>query len=269
MAPKSTAPAHRFEHDYRQTRRRASPSGILPAMDAEVSIAAWNVFQGLLNPGRANAWAANPGLIDKIGALDADVLVLPELWQFRHPEATLAEDVAGALGYELHQWISDRPSRKRENVRWRMAVLTRIPVRPLDPLLMPQLGPFARRAVLRLHLIDSGLNLAGLHLYGIHLLINGAPRGWMQERSYLRDVAANHDVVLGDFNMWSPLVKRDARSLRPAVTGRTFPAPRPHSQIDHMLVSERVRVVDSAVLPDQGSDHRAVRAVLRAADGSN
>ena len=232
-------------------------------MRAEVSIASWNVFQGLKHPGRANGWAANEGLIDKIAALDADVMVLPELWRFRQPEATLAEDVANVLGYELHQWISDRPSRTRENVPWRMAVLTRVPARTLEPLVMPSYGPFGKRAVVRVQLSETGLMLAALHLYGVHLLLNRAPRGWVKERSLLREVSADHDIVVGDLNMWSPVVHRDAHPLRPAVKALTYPSPRPHSQIDHILVSSRVHVVESACLPDQGSDHRALRAVLR------
>ncbi len=44
--------------------------------------------------------------------------------------------------------------------------------------------------------------------------------------------------------------------------GRTWPAWRPHSQIDHILVRGALRPVDGRVLPDSGSDHRPVRAEL-------
>ena len=50
------------------------------------------------------------------------------------------------------------------------------------------------------------------------------------------------------------------------VRGRTWPASRPHSQIDHILVRDGdagVEVLDSEVLPAVGSDHRPVRATLR------
>ena len=49
---------------------------------------------------------------------------------------------------------------------------------------------------------------------------------------------------------------------RRAVRGRTWPASRPHSQIDHILVRPEIGVVNSAVLGDLGSDHRPVRATL-------
>jgi endonuclease/exonuclease/phosphatase family metal-dependent hydrolase len=50
------------------------------------------------------------------------------------------------------------------------------------------------------------------------------------------------------------------------VRGRTWPSSRPHSQIDHILVRREagIAVLDSAVLPAVGSDHRPVRATLRA-----
>ena len=46
--------------------------------------------------------------------------------------------------------------------------------------------------------------------------------------------------------------------------GRTWPASRPHSQIDHILVrrGDGTEVLDREVLPDVGSDHRPVRATL-------
>lgn len=232
-------------------------------MGAQVSVASWNVLQGLLYPPPANEWAANKDLISSIGALDADVIVLPELWQYRRPEATMAEDVADALGYELHDWTSDRPSRASGTVPWRLAVLTRVPATTLDPFVLPVLGPFGQRAVVRVHLTESDLTLAAAHLLGIHLLLQRSPRDWMKERWLLREIAADHDIIAGDLNMWTPIVRRDARNLRPAVTGRTYPSPRPHSQIDHILVSDRIEVIDGERLPDMGSDHRALRVELR------
>jgi len=86
----------------------------------------------------------------------------------------------------------------------------------------------------------------------------------MRERRELKVTAANNDIVVGDLNMWGPVVRRDTTPLRSAVRGRTFPAKRPHSQIDHLLVSSQVEVLRSQVLPEMGSDHRAIRANLQA-----
>jgi endonuclease/exonuclease/phosphatase (EEP) superfamily protein YafD len=70
-------------------------------------------------------------------------------------------------------------------------------------------------------------------------------------------------VIAGDFNLWGPAVRRLLPGWRQAVVGRTFPAHRPHSQIDHVLVNEHIEVISGEVLPACGSDHRPVRATLR------
>jgi len=69
-------------------------------------------------------------------------------------------------------------------------------------------------------------------------------------------------IVAGDFNLWGPAVVTLLRGFRRTVRGATFPAHRPHSQIDHILVNEHVEVLSSEVLPACGSDHRPVRARL-------
>ena len=46
-------------------------------------------------------------------------------------------------------------------------------------------------------------------------------------------------VVAGDCNFWGPGVRAFLPGWRRAVRGRTWPASRPHSQIDHILVRAR------------------------------
>ena len=70
-------------------------------------------------------------------------------------------------------------------------------------------------------------------------------------------------VIVGDFNLWGPAVSALLPGWRRAVRGRTWPAHRPHSQIDHVLVRHDVDGVDAAVLDEVGSDHRPVRVTLR------
>ena len=63
-------------------------------------------------------------------------------------------------------------------------------------------------------------------------------------------------------NLWGPPVRALLPGWRLAVTGRTWPSWRPHSQIDHILVRGRLKVGSGTVLPPAGSDHRPVRAEL-------
>jgi len=228
------------------------------------TLASWNIFQGLHYTSRRDNWVPNELAKQHLADLEADVLVLPEMWAWGRPKATWAEDVAASLGYELHQWRADRPSRAREVVPFRMVIMTRIPARRLDDRAFSRFGSYGQRAMVRIELEDSGLRIAGGHLMGIHLLPRH-PRDFRRELAELSEVAAQADVVAGDMNMWGPVVSRAARPLRQAVKGRTYPASRPHSQIDHIFVSERVEVLSSEVLPETGSDHRAIRATLRPA----
>ena len=76
-------------------------------------------------------------------------------------------------------------------------------------------------------------------------------------------------VVAGDCNLWGPGVVRILPGWKRAVLGRTYPAHRPHSQIDHVLVRDNVSVLSGEVLARTPSDHRPVRARLRVAPGPN
>jgi endonuclease/exonuclease/phosphatase (EEP) superfamily protein YafD len=64
-------------------------------------------------------------------------------------------------------------------------------------------------------------------------------------------------------NFWGPPAAALLPGWRRAVRGRTWPAHRPHSQIDHVLVRDDVEALGGEVLPDVGSDHRPLRVTLR------
>jgi endonuclease/exonuclease/phosphatase family metal-dependent hydrolase len=104
------------------------------------------------------------------------------------------------------------------------------------------------------------LSVVGTHMS--HLLF-GSHRNWAELRTALRTEARPDAVLAGDMNTWGPLVVYlFMRGWRRAVRGPTWPAWRPHSQIDHILVRGSVRPVTGAVLADAGSDHRPVRAAF-------
>jgi endonuclease/exonuclease/phosphatase family metal-dependent hydrolase len=71
-------------------------------------------------------------------------------------------------------------------------------------------------------------------------------------------------VIVGDFNLWGPAVTALLPGWRRAVRGRTWPAHRPHSQIDHVLINRHLTYVNGEVVGDHHSDHRPVRVRLRA-----
>jgi len=160
-----------------------------------------------------------------------------------------------------------------EEGSWGIAVL----VRPSLPIEATRLLPMrtlradrVRRAALVVDLTVGGqpISVAGTHMS--HLLM-GSHRNWADLRRQLGTSSsssalalARPDAVLaGDMNTWGPLVKRFMPGWKRAVVGPTWPAWRPHSQIDHILVrGDAVRPVSGVVLPNSGSDHRPVRAEL-------
>jgi endonuclease/exonuclease/phosphatase (EEP) superfamily protein YafD len=200
---------------------------------------------------------------------DADVVVVPEAFRFLDGSSVL--DPLRDDGYEVHTThfahISERvhrPGDVRPAGGWELAVCSRLPLSDVREVPLGRVfrDPAGDRDALActVHVGDVPVDLIGLHTssklwYGgpvVHLrgLANHLPHG---------DRAA---VLAGDFNFWGPAVARLLPGWRRAVLGRTYPAHRPHSQIDHIFVNPRVDVLDSAVLPFCGSDHRPVWARL-------
>jgi endonuclease/exonuclease/phosphatase family metal-dependent hydrolase len=68
-------------------------------------------------------------------------------------------------------------------------------------------------------------------------------------------------VIVGDLNMPRPFAAMSI-TYDTTVRGKTWPAARPLVQLDHILVDQSFRVIESAVLPSAGSDHLPIRARL-------
>ncbi len=117
------------------------------------------------------------------------------------------------------------------------------------------------RAALVVDLTVEGRQISVVGTHMSHLLA-GSHRNWTDLRTALRTAARPDAVLAGDMNTWGPLVRLFMPGWRRAVRGRTWPAWRPHSQIDHILVRGSLRAISGAVLPDAGSDHRPVRAEI-------
>ena len=64
-------------------------------------------------------------------------------------------------------------------------------------------------------------------------------------------------------NAWGPLVAAHLRPLRRAVKAKTWPSWGPHSQVDHLLYSAGVSVLNGEVIPRLESDHLPVVAKFR------
>ena len=221
--------------------------------------------------------ASSNGAFDVAGVLssfDADVLVVQEAWW--PDEGGGAVDLAAAeCGATVHwasfgrgivePWphiISARPHRACGRIG--IAVLSRPPAQLVEMIPVGDVpgDPASRRCALRVALVVDGDNI---DLIAVHLtsrLPYGPP---MQIRNLRRRLPAPDErtVIVGDFNLWGPAVTALLPGWRRAVRGRTWPAHRPHSQIDHVLVRDDVEVVEAEVLDEVGPDHRPLRVTLR------
>ena len=206
--------------------------------------------------------------------IDTDVLVVQEAWVPDADEGDVVA-VAAALGYTVAGTFAVARASCHDQVRlvaregpagdgdWVVAVLSRLPVIGSDVVAVgPQLprDP-GRRAVVRA-VVDAG---APFTVVGTHLPLLKDPV-WRLAPA-LRAALPGPDrpaAFAGDMNMWGWCADRLAGpGWRRAVRGRTYPAHRPHSQTDHILVNAPVEVVGAEVVPQVRSDHRPVRARLR------
>jgi endonuclease/exonuclease/phosphatase family metal-dependent hydrolase len=159
----------------------------------------------------------------------------------------------------------ERLGRQVERGEIGTAILCRLPVTgvraaPLE--LLPR--DHAARSVLlqTVHVGAVAAEVAGTHM--AHLS-QGSLRHFAAVRALLGEDSGRPHLLLGDLNLWGTVVERVLPGWRRAVRGRSWPAPLPVAQPDHVLVRGPLTVVEGRVLPPVGSDHRPVRAVVRLA----
>ncbi len=154
-----------------------------------------------------------------------------------------------------------RPASGPPRGSWGIALLSRLPTR--NPAVIP-LGQLSRDLARR-EVIAVTFDLAGgpLDFFGTHMshITQGSHRHYRMLGSKLPPPDRGA-VLAGDMNLWGPPVGAYFRGWRRAVAGRTWPAPHPHSQLDHILTTPPVMVADARVSGELGSDHRAVVATL-------
>jgi len=274
--------------------RAAGRCRLISVMDHFV-VAAWNVHSGV------DGWGRPFDVVSSCRALDADVLVLAETWHPDDDECPgTAQEVAQALGYSLVEvplghgrllgpdpqarstwgpgvwsrhdaiWLdrarrraaaSGAPGRSHQPGSWGVAILTRLPVATSSEM------RFVRRhrdPAWRAALVTTLAHASGpVTVVGTHLchLSQGSPLQFRELRSLLGSLDGAV-VVAGDMNLWGPPVSAMLPGFRRAALGRSWPAWRPHSQPDHILVNQKVTVHAGAVIPLRGSDHLPIRATL-------
>ena len=208
---------------------------------------------------------------DVLGAcrsFDADVIALQEVW-WPDDQSGWLDDLR-SLGYQLAELPLARaggsPTLDIQRVpghstgSWGIAIASRLPVLASGTVGIGRtpFDPAGERSALRIDVdLGQGERLSVTTVHATHYVplaplhhIRLAKRLGRPERS----------VVLGDFNMWGPPAGWTFRGWKRPVRGRSYPAHRPHSQIDHLFASPDLVVGDAEVMGDVGSDHRPIRA---------
>jgi endonuclease/exonuclease/phosphatase family metal-dependent hydrolase len=239
----------------------------------ELTLGSLNVHMGRGPGGHA---APFYDVVTACKEVDTDVLVLQEAWVPDDDEGDVVA-VASALDYTIAGTFAVARASCHDQVRlvarsgpagsgdWVVAVLTRLRVvsSAVVPL-QPQLPRDPGRRALVVASVDTGgpvpFTVAGTHM---PLLKDPVWRLRPSLRASL-PAASAPAALAGDMNMWGWLATRmPGPGWRRAVRGRTYPSLHPHSQTDHILVTPRVTVVSSEVVPQALSDHRPIRARLR------
>ena len=146
-----------------------------------------------------------------------------------------------------------------EDGEWGFGIFTRLGVESVERIPVVQLRrDKVRRSVVVADLRDAdGMAFTVVGVHGPHLS-HGSLRHYRALSRALQPRLENRSVIFaGDFNCWRPLLRSVLPGWRSAVRRKTWPAWRPHSQIDHVLLRGEWRVSFATAVPT-GSDHRAL-----------
>jgi endonuclease/exonuclease/phosphatase family metal-dependent hydrolase len=258
-------------------------------------VASFNAHAGV------DGWGRPYDLTEACRRLDADVIVLQESFAPLGAPSQ-ADEIAVALDYAAVELPLARAWRRREPIwhgkgwqprrlrpshtkalrvggrvdlpgsdlaayeqgTWGLAVLSRPRIVTTEAVELGKLKrDFTHRSALVVRLaVTSGdePNFTVIGVHGAHLT-DGSPMQLRRLRSELPPSDAPA-ALAGDMNLWGPPVSLMLPGWTRAVRGRTWPAWRPHSQTDHILVTRPVTVSSAEVIRTGDSDHRAVRAAL-------
>ena len=242
----------------------------------DFTIVSFNSHAGL--QARRNGVCEPYDLAEVLRGFDADVIVLQESWSPDGDDAAVR-----AVASELGATLFEKPFGRAKLDPWPhiprehrsatgvvgIAILSHLPALLVGQLAVGRVAgdPTPERGGLHVQLDVGG---TPVELVGVHLS-SRLPYGPPVQLRRLAPQLPPPDrptIVAGDCNFWGPgvlgfLSGTGPKGWRRAVRGRTWPASRPHSQIDHVLVRGGIESLGGEVLPAVGSDHRPVRARLR------
>lgn len=172
------------------------------------------------------------------------------------------------LYFDTHAELSEPRVQRRDAARggeagsWGVALLTALPILNIQVEYLPQLRrDKTRRALIIATCEYEGRPFTAVAMHGAHIS-HGSLKQYRFVARRLHELSLSNPVVTaGDFNCWRPLLRSVLPGWRSAVRARTWPAWRPHSQIDHILLRGPWAVRNGRSVRN-GSDHRALSVEL-------
>jgi endonuclease/exonuclease/phosphatase family metal-dependent hydrolase len=207
---------------------------------------------------------------------DADIYILPETWvpegeQYRLPPRVLqwAEMEDKNIFHARSVGVIRQDGKTRHRGELHTAIVTSFPMLETREFLLPKhpSDPSAERKVVAALLQTTGNK--PLWVVGVHLSsrVTFVPIHNVRHlRKFIKQLSLDgYPIVIGgDFNLWGWWVRIFLRKgFRRAVRGTSWPSELPHSQIDHILISEGITLSSGAVCQPGFSDHRAIVAEIK------
>lgn len=168
------------------------------------------------------------------------------------------------LFYQGERALSKRRQRSLEQAQhcesgsWGIALLTNLRVETIRTLdLPPRRRDKVRRVLVIARLSDGAHSFYAVAVHGPHLS-HGSLLQYQYVAREVDKLSLELPVLIGgDFNCWRPLLRVVLPKWRSLLRARTWPAHRPHSQIDHLLCRGPWSVIDART--ERGtSDHKAL-----------
>ncbi len=173
----------------------------------------------------------------------------------------------GVYLYEHRELTKDQLATRAQIERfepgtWGLSLLTRYEIESFDTI---PLGRLPRERVQRaVHVARLNTGERAFYVLAVHgaHISHGSYRQYRAINRIAADLEPGLPILIGgDFNCWRPLLRLFLPGWRTLARGRTWPTPRPHSQIDHIL-GRGPWVATRSFTRDGGSDHRALVADL-------
>ncbi len=247
------------------------PSASASESARDFTVAAFNAHWGVGRYGRFQGVRFDVARV--VRSFGADIVVVPEAWRDANGVSVLDGLERDGFHIETMELMRLELRRRRRNSdrngvpnagSWELAICSRFPV--LERRVLP-IGTVLNDPAGSRHALSVTVDIDGtpVEVIGLHTSSKVWRLGPIQHLLALRRalVAGGPQILAGDFNFWGPPIGLVMRGWDRPVRGRTFPASRPHSQIDHVLVRGGIEALGGEVLAETPSDHRPIRARLR------